>query len=77
MRKGHPFPNLAKLLEGMTLRGWSVEELAERARISITTAHHVVNGHRVSLETIERVSRALLDNPPETATAAFLAEGVR
>lgn len=60
----------------MALRSWTVEDLANHAGISIGSAFRVVAGVVVRPDTIEAVAKAIIDNPPESAIAAFLDEGV-
>jgi predicted transcriptional regulator len=72
--KGFPFPDIPKLEQAMVLRGWDRALLAEKSGLPLSVVYRVLAGKSVMHETIEAVSKALIDNPPDTAVAEFLAE---
>jgi transcriptional regulator with XRE-family HTH domain len=73
--RGRIYPDLEKLQRALELRAWTYLDLATKAGIGRSTAWRVVAGKRVAISAIDRVSQALLDNPPgSTATGAFLSK---
>lgn len=66
------FPDLPKLRQAMVLRGWTAVDLAREAAIAKATAYRVLAGAEITTPVIEAVSRAIVDHPPQSATAAFL-----
>lgn len=70
---GRVYPALEKLRRALELRAWTNGDLAEKSGISMSAAQRVTVGKPVSPETIDRVSRALLENPPaSTPTGSFV-----
>lgn len=69
-----PFPDLPKLKQAMLLRGWMTPDLAREAGIAQSTAYRVLAGGGVTTPVIEAISKAIMDHPPQSATAAFLGE---
>ena len=69
MTRGYPFPDFARLERALVRRGWTPAMLADRAAISIPIAYRVLDGNRVSIETIDRIAKALLNHPPDPGSA--------
>ena len=66
-----PIPS-ERMKRARELRGWSVEELAERAGIARSTASRADNGRPVNAATKRRLANAFQRTPPDPALEALL-----